>query len=84
MTEVNPNHPVTQELHDLWHKVAALLMLKYGVTDALFSADDIEALGAKNLAVVAGPTRGGTVLRVRLMPMAEAYEIAKKEGGGPV
>ena len=29
--ELNPNHPATREVHDHWHKIAALMMFKMGV-----------------------------------------------------
>lgn len=29
MSELNPKHPVTQEMHDLWHKMVAVLLWKH-------------------------------------------------------
>lgn len=41
MDELNPNHPVTREVHDQWHKICFLLMRKMGVTEIAISPDEV-------------------------------------------
>jgi len=41
--ELNPNHPVTTEVREQWHKLCALVILKSGVRDVTITAQDIDA-----------------------------------------
>lgn len=43
-SELNPQHPVTESVHDQWHKIVALLMIKHGWTKTVITHKDIEAL----------------------------------------
>jgi hypothetical protein len=45
MAELNPNHPVTQEVHDRWPKVCAILMMRLGKTSLEITEADAAALG---------------------------------------
>lgn len=77
MSELNPNHPVTQEMHDNWHKIVALIMRKFGVSEVEIGLEDISGEG---MAVVAD-TRKNDVLIIRLITMKEAEKLAKEVGG---
>jgi len=43
--ELNPDHPVTAQLHDQWHKLAEILLHKLGGY-ARITTEDITAIGA--------------------------------------
>jgi len=78
--EINPNHPVTQTVHDHWHKIAAILMIKFGVKSV-----DITDLDVKNIpsdiaiAIESKPDH----LRIFLTDMKTAEKLAMEEGGLP-
>lgn len=40
--ELNPEHPVTQTLHEQWHKIAALIMMKLGVKQVVITQADMD------------------------------------------
>lgn len=77
--ELNPNHPVTQQMHDQWHKLAALAVMKAG-GHVVISMEDLGRL----------PPGGGITvqelddgLHLRLVDARTAEVLAKKEGGLP-
>ncbi len=80
--ELNPNHPVTQEVHDHWHKICAILMMRFGVDAVEITEADVAALGHNEKAVCAD-TRGGRFV-VKLVSMEEGERLARKAGGLPV
>lgn len=82
MSEINPNHPVTQMTRDNWHKIVGVLMLKFGVTDVEIEIDDVLRMGDNEKAVVAD-CRGGRFI-IRVMDNKQAVALARKEGGLPV
>lgn len=79
--ELNPNHRVVSTMRDEWHKVAALLLHKAGLSAVEITVDDIDGFSQSNLAIVAD-SRGGRFV-IRLVSMAEAQRLAKQEGGLP-
>jgi hypothetical protein len=82
MTELNPNHPVTRQVHDHWHKVAAILMMRLGVDSYEVTEEDVLQLGDNQRGVVAD-LRGGRFV-VRLVTMEEGERMAREAGGLPV
>lgn len=82
MSELNPNHPVTREVHDHWHKIVGILMRHIGITEFDVTAESILDLDKSNMCIVAD-CRGGRFV-VRIMTMAEGEKLARKEGGLPV
>lgn len=42
MAEINPRHPATKEMHDVWHKMVAILMHKQGLKHVVLTAQDIQ------------------------------------------
>lgn len=77
--ELNPNHPVTREAADLWHKVAALLVEMQG-GQVTIPESQIGKLEGRAITIrfVDGV---GIVLHV--VSMVEAEKLAKLEGGLP-
>lgn len=82
MSELNPNHPVTREVHDHWHKVCGILMMRLGKTVIEITEADIVALGDNEKAVVAD-CRGGKFI-LRMVTMEEGGRLARDAGGLPV
>ena len=81
--ELNPNHKVVQQAHDHWHKIAAMILLKQGLTELEFTLADVEKMAAGNINIVLD-ARGESLtgkLVVRLVDDKTAAEMARKEGG---
>ncbi len=79
--ELNPNHPVTMESRDQWHKIVAILMLKFGVTEVEITVDDVMGLAERldGTCVVLHPV--GKKMFVRLVSMEEGQRLAREAGG---
>lgn len=83
MGELNPNHPVTRELREQWHKLCALVMFKFGATEVRITTADMERfLNSGRANITMHPK--GEVLTLALVTDAEAARLARKEGGLPV
>jgi len=81
--ELNPNHPVTQELREQWYKLCAMLMFKMGVTEVKITAVDIERfMASRRCNIMAHPK--GEVITLALVTDAEAKRLARREGGLPI
>lgn len=81
MTELNPNHPVTQAVHDHWHKIAALLMAKMGKRRIVIGPHEISNLEGQNITIRFDDSIG---IELRLVSDEEAARLVRKEGGLPV
>jgi hypothetical protein len=88
--EINPNHPVTREAHDHWHKIAALLLMKITGGDrnkvVRISVAEIKRLTAENdgdMGTIVLYERGD-YMELRMVGNAEAQILARREGGLPV
>jgi hypothetical protein len=77
--ELNPNHGVTKEVHDHWHKIVAIIMHKYKLNEVVITSADMEAL-PHDIAVGIHCTEN---IRVFLTDLKTAEKLAKKEGGLP-
>lgn len=82
--ELNPNHPVTALARDeeLWHKIVAVVMLKYGAQEIDLFEDDVRRLSENS--------RGAVVLHVkkdritlRIVSLHEGQRLAREAGGLP-
>lgn len=84
MAELNPNHPVTREVHDHWHKIVAILLHKMGKKELRITVADLQAWERDfaDGAVVIKANNHDFVLS--LVTAEEASVLAKKEGGLPV
>lgn len=78
--ELNPNHPVTQAVHDHWHKICALVMVKLGVKQVEITSVDIDAI-QKGVNIILHDT--GASILVSLVDDATVEYLAKREGGLP-
>ena len=80
---MNPNHPVTRELHDQWHKLCAALMVKFDLTSVDITSADVERLATCGRANITMRPHGN-VITLMLVSDAQAAELVRKEGGKPV
>jgi hypothetical protein len=81
--EFNPNHKVTQGLHDHWHKIAALILHKLGVKQVVIDLDDFQSLEdsyPNGMPCVVAQDKDNK-LTIWLVTEQEGRELAKKEGG---
>jgi len=77
--ELNPQHPVTQEVHDHWHKLAALLMVKLNADVVVITPADIERMNQRDLVIIAHAH--ADCLEIKLLPRAEGERLAREAGG---
>jgi len=80
--ELNPNHPVTRTMAGQWHKIVALLMLKFGQSHIEISASEIEQALAGEMRAVTIRERDNAIV-LDLVSMNEAERLAREEGGLP-
>lgn len=80
MTELNPNHPMTRAVGNQWHKLTALLMLKYGTDHVVITEDDIVNM-PKDTAITIEERSDG--IHLRIVDAETAALLARKEGGLP-
>lgn len=78
--EINPDHPMTKAMHDQWHKIAVLLMMKLKQRHIEISASDIEKLIASESSTVVVQTKGDKII-LDLVSEAEGKRILKQQGG---
>ncbi|RIX47463.1 MAG: hypothetical protein D3M94_07260 [Rhodocyclales bacterium GT-UBC] len=78
--ELNPNHPVSQAIHNQWHKLAALLMVKLEADHVVITAGDIAKL-SHGIGIQVEEKPDG--LHISIIEMAKAVELAYREGGLP-
>lgn len=84
MSEINPNHPVTQEVREIWHKIAALMLHKSGKKEMTITIADLQAWERDypNGAVVIKANNFD--FRLWLVTAEEGEKLAREEGGLPV
>jgi len=82
--ELNPNHAVTQEMRDNWHKIAAIIMYKMKLKRVVITLEDIATLGdfLQDGAICAHPSED--TLEIFLVDGIEAQRLVREEGGLPV
>ncbi len=82
MTELNPNHPVTQEIRQHWHKLCAIALFTLDVRELEITVEDMEKftreLGDDAAIVVKAK---GKILTLKLVKGEEAKRLVKDEGG---
>lgn len=83
--EVNPNHPTVQGMREQWHKIAALLVSKYGGTkrQVVIGVREIERLADGPELVVTIEIDDAKGIMLGLVTEAEAIALAQKHGGLP-
>ncbi len=77
--ELNPNHPVTQQVSTQWHKIVALIMHKQKLENVVITEKDVIAVS--NMAVSIQEYSDG--IHISLISMEDAEKLTKKEGGLP-
>jgi hypothetical protein len=82
VSELNPNHPVTRTVHELWHKICALLLLKFGEPHVVITLNDMMRLNDDDIAITIQEFGDG--IHIRLVSMADGERLARKDGGLPV
>jgi hypothetical protein len=80
--ELNPNHPVTRTMAGQWHKIVALLMVKFGRSHIEISLDEITKALTGDMKAVTIRERDNVIV-LDLVSMKEAERLAKEEGGLP-
>lgn len=81
--ELNPNHKVVRQARQEWHKIAALIMVKLGLTELQLTLDDVNKVAAGNVNIVLdarGESETG-ILTVRIVDDKTAAALARTEGG---
>lgn len=83
MRELNPNHPVTAQMREQWHKVLAVLMCRLGMTEFEITSEALVAFERDypGGAVVADARNGRFI--VRLVTAEDGERMARAEGGLP-
>lgn len=79
--ELNPEHPVTIETRDLWHKMVALLMIKFNNHHVEITEADVALLGDMEKCVVV-ESKGETI-HLDLVSWEEGERRARESGGLP-
>lgn len=74
----NPNHPVVKEMEGNWHKLAAILMLKFGVRNLEILPEDVRLM-TEGMGIVADTRDGKFFLRV--VTREEGDALAREHGG---
>lgn len=80
--ELNPNHPVTRTMAGQWHKIVALLMVKFGQSHIEISESEVATALAGEMKAVAIRERDNAIV-LDLVSMKEAERLAREEGGLP-
>jgi len=78
--EFNPDHPVTEAIHDNWHKLCASVMHKLGREKVTISIADIEEFAALPEMPVMLCHDHDNVIDLILLPESEARKMAAKQG----
>ena len=75
--ELNPTHSVTIEMHDLWHKIAMILLDRLGVKELLITNADVEEFGRKydGMAIMFHARKDGLFLKVITMEEAKRKAV---------
>lgn len=77
---LNPNHPTTQAMEDLWHKMAALLMVKFGTDHVVITLDDLDQLQGGKCITVQELDDG---IHLTIVDEETALRLARQHGGLP-
>jgi hypothetical protein len=81
--ELNPNHKIVAQAREHWHKIAALIMVKLGLTELRFTMDDVNKLVGGNMNIVLDAreeSKTGTFY-IRIVDDKTAAALARNEGG---
>lgn len=81
--EINPDHPVTEAMHDMWHKMVGLLMHRMGMKYVIITQKDIEewARTYPDHAIVCHSH--ADAIELKIVTIEDAEKMAKEHGGLP-
>jgi hypothetical protein len=80
--EINPNHPVTQALHDKWPYLCAILLRKFGKSKATITLEDLLSFSHSGLSICARGNQDD--IELFLVDAEEGLRMAREAGGLPV
>lgn len=90
--ELNPNHPVTSAMSDMWHKIAVLLVRrvmalegKHPAPDAavVIGTDEVEAMATSGVGAITIKFDDDRGIVLNMVSVDEVERLARKEGGLP-
>lgn len=77
--ELNPEHLTTLAMHDLWHKIVAMLMIRMGTKHVVIGQTDIDnLLNNEDSCVICEEKPNG--IHLRMMSMEDAKEYVASRG----
>ena len=80
--ELNPDHPTTRGVHDHWHKIVALLMMKFNLEEVTITREELTAaltkLEGQGVAIKFDDEEG---ILLKMVKNSEMMGLAVKEGG---
>jgi len=77
--ELNPDNPIVKQTHGQWHKIAAMIMVKLGVTELQIDHEDVLKVAQGNVNIVLD-ARGESAkgyITIRIVDDKTAHELAK-------
>ena len=82
-SELNPNHPVTTQVRDQWHKLLAFAMFKNGTRTLTITLADMNRFEEvlPGGCIVFQPK--GDAITIRLVSAEEGERLARQQGGLP-
>lgn len=81
MSEINPDNPLVQALHDSWHLIVGLMIHKFKQAEVVITAEDIESFDAHyggDTAVLCHDKKDG--LHLMIVTRAQGEALAAQEG----
>ena len=79
---LDPNHPVSREIANHWHKIAALILWKLGRTELHISLEDVRAFGNAQRYVVLHAQDES--MAISLVDKEAGERLAAEAGGLPL
>ena len=76
--ELNPNNPVVRQMSNQYHKLCAVLMVKFGVKEIEITPEDIAKLEGENNIVL---DARNNQLWLRIVDDKTAQKLAREWGG---
>jgi hypothetical protein len=77
MVELNPDHPTTRSLHDVWHTVCLMLMKKMKANEVIITQKDFFSVEPNAEVIVVQELDDG--LHVKLVPVAEGIRLMEED-----
>jgi hypothetical protein len=77
--EINPEHPVTQEMHDMWHKMCGVLLWKFANGAYTVTMEDMNGFmkAHPDCAVIFHAHR--ETVDLKIVTMEEGLRLAEEE-----